>query len=184
MTKKNREEALKAVKQLLNFLGVTDKEIIKKTPERFLKYLETFQISSDLDQVQNILSTSFSENCCSQIITLHNIKFKSICEHHLLPIIGSVNIAYIPKDKILGVSKMARLVNFVSKKPNLQERMSKEIADHMQEYISPDCLIIVKAQHHCMTLRNIANDDSVMTTIIKRGAFETMSHTDCVSLFS
>lgn len=172
-TKPSREEAKEAVKTLLRFIGEDpSREGLLKTPDRVVKsYQEIF--SGYEQNIEEILSTKFYDTSNFQdFIILKDINFNSFCEHHLLPMVGTVDIAYIPDNSVIGISKLARIVEVFARRLQIQEKMTVQIAESLQEYIKPlGVAVRVSASHSCMTLRGVMKNDSVMNTMHYTGVF-------------
>jgi GTP cyclohydrolase I len=140
------------------------------TPARVARmYAEVFAgLAQDPGEV---LRVTFSEDHREMVI-LRDIPFASFCEHHLLPFTGMAHIGYIPNGRIVGVSKLARLVEILSHRPQVQERMTSAIADTLMEHIRPDGVaVLIEAQHTCMTIRGIRKPGATMVTSAVRGGF-------------
>ena len=121
----------------------------------------------------NATYTSFDSNQFGNIVLVKNIEFSSFCEHHLMPFLGVVHIAYIPSDRVIGISKLARIVDKHSKKLQIQERLTKEIAEDLQEAITPiGIAVFVEAKHFCMNIRGAKKRDATTMTTYFRGVFE------------
>ncbi len=169
----SKQEAEDAVRTLLRYLGEDpEREGLVKTPSRVIKsYDELF--GGYKENISNILSTKFYEvGNFQDFVLLRNIKFHSICEHHLLPIIGTVDIAYIPKDCIIGISKLARVVSLFARRLQVQEKMTVQIAETLQTHLAPlGVAAKVSASHNCMTIRGVMQDSSVMETMHYTGVF-------------
>lgn len=162
----SEEEALEAIRKILTWIGEDPlREGLKDTPARVLKsYAEHFA-GYHQDPAQ-ILGVSFTEVANYQgIVTLKNIRFESLCEHHMSPIIGLVHIAYIPNGKIVGISKLARIVGVYAKRLQIQERMTAQIADAIYTYLNAKGVaVIIEAEHHCMMTRGVKNSSAMMYT--------------------
>ncbi|AAY61450.1 GTP cyclohydrolase I [Rickettsia felis str. Pedreira] len=173
MSKPTREEAKEAVRTLLKFIGEDPtREGLLKTPDRVVNsYTEIF--SGYGKDVAEILNTKFYDTCNFQdFILLKDIKFTSFCEHHMLPFIGTVDIAYIPDNCIVGISKLARIVNAFSKRLQIQEKMTVQIAESVQENLKPlGVAVKISALHSCMSMRGVMQDNSVMNTMHYTGIF-------------
>lgn len=169
-----KDDAIKAVKTLLEYIGEnTQREGIIDTPERVVKsYKEIYSgYNADLDEIMNV--KFFEVASFQDIILLKNVSFKSICEHHMLPIIGNVDIAYIPNDSVVGISKLARVVDVFARRLQIQEKMTAEIAEAIDSRLSPKGVAVkVSALHQCMSLRGVLKDDSLMTTLHYTGVFK------------
>jgi GTP cyclohydrolase I len=162
-----------AVREILLAVGEDpDREGLRETPARVARmYAELF---SGLDQdPREHLRKCFTQKY-DEMVLVKDIGFASVCEHHLLPFIGKAHVAYIPSGKIVGLSKLARVVEVVARRPQVQERMTEEIADLlMEELDAQGVAVVIEAMHACMTIRGVRKPDSVCTTSAMRGAFKT-----------
>jgi GTP cyclohydrolase I len=163
----------KAVREILLGLGENpDREGLKDTPKRVAKmYEEVFAgIETDPTEVVTIFETEGHE----EMVILRDIPFYSMCEHHLLPFYGKAHVAYAPrKDRLAGLSKLARIVETISRRPQLQERITTQVADTIMKALKPyGALVIVEAEHLCMTMRGVKKPGARMTTSAVRGVFE------------
>jgi GTP cyclohydrolase I len=148
-------------------------EIMDKTPTRYAKALLEFTKSYEANIFETIGEAVFENEGYNDLIIVQDINFSSICEHHLLPFFGTCNIGYIPKDKIFGLSKFPRLVEFLSKKMHLQERLTKEIADNINKFLEPEGVIVtINSSHSCMCFRGIKSFDSKTQTIYSIGSMK------------
>jgi GTP cyclohydrolase I len=175
MTKKNKaidtERIIKAVKEILTAVGEdTEREGLKKTPERVAKmYVEL--LGGMHEDPKKHLTSTFTENY-DEIVLLRDIPFYSICEHHLMPFIGSAHVAYLPTGSVLGISKLARIVDCFARRLQTQERLTFQIADFLMESLkSQGVAVIIESSHSCMTIRGIKKPGSVMVTSALRGIF-------------
>lgn len=168
-------EAINAVKVLLKFIGENpDREGLVNTPNRVIaRYQE--MLSGYTEDIAQILQTKFKdEKRYSNFILLKNIEFQSMCEHHMLPVIGFVDVAYIPNGFIVGISKIARAVDVFAKRLQLQERMTCQIADALDLHLQPlGVAVRVSAIHSCMTIRGVKKINSSMDTMHYTGQFTT-----------
>ena len=140
----------------------------KETPERIAGFWDEF-----LGYDDNNLSTTFESVSVDQMVMLKDIPFYSLCSHHLLPFSGKVTIAYIAGEKVLGLSKLARVVQKNAHKPQMQESMAQDIADELESLV-PDTLgigVYIKAHHTCMSMRGIKSDGDMVTNVL-RGKFK------------
>lgn len=173
MTKPTKEQAEQAVKTLLDYIGDdTTREGLKDTPARVIRsYNELFV--GYKDSVEAILNKRFTDiSEYNDVVLLKSIDFTSTCEHHMLPFAGTVDIAYIPNGVVLGLSKLARLVDLFSKRLQIQERMTANIAIALQENLNPlGVAVRVSATHSCMTTRGAMKGRSVMDTTHFTGAY-------------
>ena len=172
MNKPIREEAKEAVRTLLKFIGEDPgREGLLKTPDRVIdSYAEMF--SGYGKDAAEILNTKFYETCNFQDFILLNIKFTSFCEHHILPFNGIVDIAYVPDSCIVGISKLARIVNIFARRLQIQEKMTVQIAESVQENLKPlGVAVKISAVHSCMSMRGVMQENSVMNTMHYTGIF-------------
>ena len=170
--KPSKEEAKEAIRTLLRFIGEDpNREGLLKTPDRVVNsYLEMF--SGYEKNVAEILNTKFYACNFQDFILLQDIHFYSLCEHHVLPISGKVDIAYIPDNCIIGISKLARIVNVFARRLQIQEKMTVQIAESLQQYLKPlGVAVKVSAVHSCMSMRGVMQDNSVMSTMHYTGIF-------------
>ena len=162
----SNDEAKKALRLLLKWIGENpEREGLVETPKRVLKaYKEWF--AGYRHNPTEILSKTFKEvEGYREMISLKDVAFHSFCEHHFAPIIGKVHIGYIPNKKVVGLSKLARLVEMFARRLQVQEKMTAEIGNTLQKHL--DCLgvgVIIEAEHHCMSSRGIKKHGSVMKT--------------------
>ena len=181
----SREEALQAVKTLITYIGDNpNRPGLEKTPERVIKAWEQdwgrgYSSSFIAEQTLSILGAEFDDGAenYNQMISVKNIKFTSHCEHHLAEFNGYADIAYIPskeKAKILGLSKLARIVNMFSKRLQVQERLTNQIAEFLQIHCKPQGVgVVIKAKHSCMCSRGVRQDNPLAITSALRGDFLT-----------
>lgn len=170
----NKEEAMDAIETIVRYIeqcGSELREGIENTPERVIQsYEEIF--SGYSDDASEILDSTFNAEGYDGIVLLKDMEFHSTCEHHLQPFSGKGHIAYIPVDKIVGISKLARLLDMHSKRLQNQERITQSVADDIIENLSPlGCAVILEAQHGCMKCRGVRKQNSIMTTSSMRGVF-------------
>ncbi len=162
-----------AVREMLDALGEDpEREGLRDTPERVARsYTEI--LSGLLEDPAEHLGRTF-ENHSRDLVTLSDIEFTSLCEHHLLPVIGTAHIAYLPSHgRVVGLSKLARTVDVFARRPQLQERMTAQIADAIVEHLDPlGVLVLVEARHLCLSMRGAKKRASAMRTVASRGLFE------------
>ncbi len=188
MAKKSKtidtERIRKAVKEILLAVGEdTKREGLKKTPERVARMYAELLGGMHEDPKKHLRSV-FAENY-DEIVLLRNIPFYSICEHHLMPFIGSANVAYLPSGTVLGVSKLARIVDCFARRLQTQERLTYQIADFIMNSLKPQGVaVVLEASHSCMTIRGIKKPGSVMVTSALRGIFrrDPKSRSEVLSL--
>lgn len=162
----------KAVREILLAVGEdTEREGLKGTPQRVAGMYIELLAGMQENPKQHICSV-FTENY-DEIVLLRDIPFYSICEHHLMPFIGSAHVAYLPLGTVLGVSKLARIVDCFAHRLQLQERLTAQIADFLMEGLKPKGVaVVLEASHSCMTIRGIRKPGSVMVTSALRGIFK------------
>jgi GTP cyclohydrolase I len=166
------------VRQLLAELGENpDREGLRDTPKRVEKALKflTSGYAADIDQVLNgaLFSVDYSE-----MVIVKDIDFYSLCEHHLLPFFGKCHIAYIPSHKVIGLSKIPRLVDVFSRRLQVQERLTNQIADTLRDKIAPlGVAVVMEATHLCMSMRGVEKQNSFAVTSAMHGAFRTSART-------
>jgi GTP cyclohydrolase I len=174
----------KAVKEILLAVGEdVEREGLKGTPARVAKMYAELLAGMHEDPKQHLRSV-FTEDY-DEIVMLRDIPFYSICEHHLMPFIGSAHIAYLPSGGILGVSKLARIVDCFARRLQTQERLTGQIADFMMNNLkSRGVAVVLEASHSCMTIRGIKKPGSVMVTSALRGIFrrDPKSRSEIMSL--
>ena len=166
------------IRKLLQDIGEDpEREGLIDTPDRVDKSLRflTKGYRQNIDEIIN--SAIFTEECNDMII-VKNIEFYSLCEHHLLPFYGKCHIGYIPKGKVFGVSKLARLVDCFARRLQLQERLTREVATTIRKSISAEGVgVVMEAQHMCMVMRGVEKQNSVMVTSSMLGTFRSEAAT-------
>ncbi|MBN2210983.1 MAG: GTP cyclohydrolase I FolE [Sedimentisphaerales bacterium] len=163
----------RAVREILLAINEDpDREGLQKTPSRVARmYAELF--AGGAADPRRHVSNVFQENY-DEIVLLKDIPFYSMCEHHLLPFMGQAHIGYMPRGKVLGVSKLARIVDDFSRRPQVQERLTTEIAEFiMSEIDARGVAVVLEATHTCMTIRGVKKPGSVMVTSAMLGAFRS-----------
>ena len=161
----------RAVREILAAIGEDpDREGLLKTPSRVARsYAELMAGLNEDPRVH--LKTVFNERY-DEVVLLRDIEFHSLCEHHLLPFTGRAHVAYLPDGKVVGLSKLARLVEGYARRPQMQERMTTQIADAMMEILSPHGVgVIIEASHFCMMMRGVQKQNSSTVTSAMRGSF-------------
>ena len=161
----------KAVRQILSAVGEDlDRDGLKDTPFRVARMYSELLAGMREDPNKHLVSV-FNENY-DEIVLLRDIPFYSICEHHLMPFIGSAHVAYLPAGRILGVSKLARIVDCFARRLQTQERLTYQIADFLMNNLKPlGVAVVMEAAHSCMTIRGIKKPGSKMVTSNVRGIF-------------
>lgn len=165
----DREKVREGVKMILEGVGEDPgREGLINTPDRVARmYEELFSGMSELSS--EVLDTVFHEDY-DEVVLLKDIEFSSVCEHHLMPFTGKAHVAYLPDGKIVGLSKLARAVEHFAKRPQVQERLTAQIADLISKTLEPKGVaVVLEATHTCMTMRGVKKPGSVMTTSAMRG---------------
>ncbi len=167
------ERAMKLVRHLIEHLGDDPKrEGLLDTPKRVIKSYKEIFGGYGVDP-KKVLGTTFDAAGYNQIVICKDIEMYSTCEHHMIPFVGKVHIGYIPGDRVVGLSKLARLVEVFSRRLQIQEKLTQQIADTMDEVLKPKgVMVIVKAKHLCMCARGVNKQHSEMVTSAIKGAFE------------
>ena len=160
------------VREIIRLIGEdTNREGLRKTPERYEKALKflTGGYHQNVDHVLNGATFSVSYD---EMVVVKDIEFFSLCEHHLLPFFGKAHIAYLPTNKVIGLSKIARLVNMFARRLQIQERMTSQIAKAIEEKIAPQGVgVIIEARHLCMQMRGVEKQHGQAVTSAMLGAF-------------
>ena len=161
------------------------REGLEKTPERAAKAMQFLTHGYDLDPLEILKSALFTEDH-SQMIVVKNIEVYSMCEHHMLPFFGKAHVAYIPNGKIVGLSKIPRIVDAYARRMQVQERLTDQIKDCIEEALQPlGVAVVIEAQHMCMQMRGIEKQNSFTTTSSFTGAFEkNKTRKEFISLIS
>lgn len=167
----NKEKIVEGVKLILEAIGEdVTREGLLETPDRIARMYE--EIFSGIDKTaEKELSKTFDIDR-NDLVLEKDITFYSMCEHHLVPFYGKAHIAYIPKGRVAGLSKLARTVEIYAKKPQLQERLTSEIADALMEYLNAEgVMVVIEAEHMCMTMRGVKKPGTKTLTTTMRGSF-------------
>ena len=169
----NKEKIEAAVKLLLEGIGEdVNREGLVETPARIARMYEEVFAGMEEDVSEFLAKRFHVEN--NDMVLEKDIVFYSMCEHHLLPFYGKAHVAYIPNGEVVGLSKLARTVETYAKRPQLQERMTNQIADAIMEHLNAKgVMVMLEAEHMCMTMRGIKKPGSKTVTCVKGGEFET-----------
>lgn len=175
MTKNIKIDSAKienAVTDILKALGEdTDREGLRLTPKRIARMYAELCAGSRENPADHVKSL-FREKC-DEIVLLRDIPFYSICEHHMMPFIGKAHVAYLPAEFVVGISKLGRIVDCFARRLQMQERLTAQIADFLNEHLKPQGVaVVLEASHSCMTIRGIKKPGSVMVTSALRGIFK------------
>ena len=178
MTKKNISRIEELIKELLIQIGEDPgREGIVRTPERVAKAWDYFSkgYTQDLDAIIN--NAVFTENY-DEMVTIKDIDYFSLCEHHLLPFFGKAHVAYIPDGKLIGLSKVPRIVDMFSRRLQVQERMTENIAKTLNDMLQPKGVaVVIEGEHMCMQMRGVEKQNSYATTSSMKGIFLKDSRT-------
>lgn len=161
------------VRLILEGIGEdVNREGLLETPERISRMCEEIFGGLQLDASEHLQRQFSATN--NRIVMEKDITFYSVCEHHLLPFYGKAHVAYIPGEKVAGLSKLARTVEVFAKRPQIQENMTAQIADAIEKNLNPKgVMVMLEAEHMCMTMRGAKNPGTVTSTIVTRGVFDT-----------
>ena len=167
-----RENIAGLVRKMIALIGEDpNREGLRKTPERFEKALR-FLTSGYNQNVENVLNGATFSVHYDEMVVVKDIEFFSLCEHHLLPFFGKAHVAYLPSKKVLGLSKIARLVNMFARRLQIQERMTSQIAQAIEERVSPEGVgVIIEARHLCMQMRGVEKQHGQAVTSAMLGSF-------------
>jgi GTP cyclohydrolase IA len=175
---KELDQLAKAYRELLEGIGEdSDREGLRRTPDRAARALEflTQGYRQDLDA---IINDAVFESDASEIILVKDIELYSLCEHHLLPFIGRAHVAYIPNGKVIGLSKVARIVDVFARRLQIQENLTTQIAESLMRCLEPaGVAVVVEAKHLCMMMRGVEKQNSVMKTSCLLGVFKEDART-------
>jgi GTP cyclohydrolase I len=174
MSKVDTLKIEKAVRDILEAIGEDpNREGLIGTPSRVARMYEEIFSGIDKDPSDH-LKTLFSSEEHEELVLVKDIPFYSVCEHHLVPFFGKAHVAYLPKDgRLTGLSKLARVIEDLAKRPQLQERITKKTADIIMEELNPyGAIVVVEAEHMCMTMRGVKKPGSKTITSAVRGVFE------------
>ena len=161
-----------AVRTILESVGEDpNREGLLNTPDRVSRMYAELLSGYTID-AKAMINDALFESEVDEMVIVRNIEFSSLCEHHLLPFTGIAHVGYIPRGRIVGLSKLARLVEGYARRPQVQERLTSEVADALMEALQPDgCGVVIEAVHTCMTIRGIEKPGATMVTSAMRGGF-------------
>ena len=178
LPEKDLDKIAKAYHELLHSIGENvDRQGLRRTPDRAARALEflTQGYRQDIDQ---IINDAVFESDASEIILVKDIELYSLCEHHLLPFIGRAHVAYIPNGKVIGLSKVARIVDVFARRLQIQENLTTQIAESLMRCLEPSGVaVVVEAKHLCMMMRGVEKQNSVMKTSCLLGVFKEDART-------
>ena len=162
-------------KSIINHLGEDpEREGLQKPPERIAKAMQFLTQGYDQDAEAVVRSAMFTEEC-SEMVIVKDIEIYSMCEHHMLPFFGRAHVAYIPNGKIVGLSKIARVVDIYARRLQVQERLTQQVLHCLDNTLKPQGVaVVIEASHLCMMMRGVQKQNSVTTTSAFTGQFQTM----------
>lgn len=173
-SKPSRDEAEAAIRVLLEWVGENpDREGLRDTPRRVIKAFDEYCAGYDMDPAAILAKTFTETGGYDGAVLVKSIEFESRCEHHLAPFIGKAHVAYIPNGKIIGLSKIARLVDLFARRLQTQERLTAEISNALQKHLKPKGIaVMMEAEHFCMKVRGVHKDHALTVTTRFLGAYE------------
>ncbi len=160
------------IRQMLVRIGEQpEREGLQRTPLRVAKAMD-FLTSGYSMTVQDVVKNAVFDEKCEEMVIVKDIEFYSMCEHHILPFFGKAHVAYLPNNKVIGLSKVARIVDVFARRLQVQERLTNQIADAMMEILNPHGVgVIIEASHFCMMMRGVQKQNSSTVTSAMRGSF-------------
>jgi GTP cyclohydrolase I len=172
------ESVASLMRKIIALIGEDpEREGLKKTPERYEKALK-FLTSGYHQNVDHLLNGATFSVCYDEMVVVKDIEFFSLCEHHLLPFFGKAHVAYLPSKKVIGLSKVARLVNMYARRLQIQERLTNQVARALEEKIAPQGVgVIIEARHLCMQMRGVEKQHGQAVTSAMLGAFRENKQT-------
>jgi GTP cyclohydrolase I len=175
---KGEETIADLVRKMLTLIGEDpNREGLRRTPERFEKALR-YLTSGYRQDPEKLLNGAMFSVCYDNMVVVKDIELYSLCEHHLLPFFGKCHVAYIPNKKVVGLSKIARLVNMYARRLQIQERLTSQVAKAIQEKLSPEGVgVVIEARHLCMVMRGVEKQHSAAVTSAMLGAFRENKQT-------
>src|SRR4051812_19424401 len=169
----SRTEAEEAVRTLLRWAGDDpSREGLRETPARVVRAFDEFFAGYAIDPAQLLARTFEEVDGYDEMVLLRDIRFESYCEHHMVPIVGKVHIAYLPRHRVVGISKLARVIEVFAKRLQIQEKMTAQIANTIDEVLQPEGVaVVIEGEHQCMTTRGVHKPGVGMITSRMLGAF-------------
>ena len=168
----DRDRIEAAVREMLEAIGENpDRPGLQRTPKRVADAYAEFFAGLDVDPIEHVRDALPLEAGTSEAVILRDIGFRSVCEHHLLPFVGVAHVAYLPKERVIGLSRIPDVVATLSARPQLQERLAEQIADTLVEGLDPNgVLVVLDAVHRCVAARGSRQAESSTVTVVSRGA--------------
>jgi len=178
LPEKDLDQISRAYRQLLESVGEdADREGLRRTPDRAARAFE-FLTQGYRQDLEEIINDAVFASAASEIILVKDIELYSLCEHHLLPFIGRAHVAYIPNGKVIGLSKVARIVDVFARRLQIQENLTTQIAESLMRCLEPSGVaVVVEAKHLCMMMRGVEKQNSVMKTSCLLGTFKDDART-------
>lgn len=166
------ERGARIIRDLLTFIGEDpNREGLAKTPQRVIRSFKELYGGYTVDP-KSVLGTTFESNGYNQMVICKDIEMFSTCEHHMIPFHGKVHIGYVPGERVVGLSKLARLVEVFSRRLQIQEKLTQQIADTLDEVLKPKgAMVVIEAKHFCMCARGVQKQHSSMVTSAIKGGF-------------
>jgi GTP cyclohydrolase I len=166
------------IREMLYRLGDDpQREGLHRTPLRVAKALDFLTSGYDLDVDQLVKGALFTEDC-KEMVLVRDIEFYSLCEHHMLPFFGKAHVGYLPKGKVIGLSKVARVIDVFARRLQVQERLTSQVADALMKSLEPHGIaVVMEASHTCMMMRGVQKQNSTTVTSAMRGTFENDART-------
>ncbi len=173
LARPSREEAEQAVRTLIRWAGDDpEREGLVGTPDRVVRSYEEFFAGYDVDPREMLQRTFEEVEGYDEVVALRDIRLESHCEHHMVPIIGRVHVGYLPDRRVVGISKLARVVDAYAHRLQIQEKMTAQIANTIEKVLKPQGVgVIIKATHHCMATRGVHKADTDLVTSRMLGCF-------------
>jgi len=167
----------RAVREILSAIGEDpDREGLRDTPARVARMYD--ELFGGLHEDPRSHVSKFFQEKCDEVILVRDISFNSMCEHHMLPFMGTAHVAYLPRDRVVGLSKLARVVEGIARRPQVQERMTEQIANLLEEELqAKGVAVVIEAVHTCMTIRGIRKPGSLCVTSAMKGCFRNKAST-------
>lgn len=174
----NLEKVSSSVETILDEIGEDrNRQGLVRTPERVAKSYQ-FLTKGYNENIEEVLNGAIFNEKYDQMVIVKDIDFYSLCEHHIIPFYGKVHVAYIPDGKIVGLSKIPRIVDVFSRRLQVQERMTRQIADTIDKYLTPEGVaVVVEGYHMCMMMRGVQKQNSITTTSAMHGCFKDDART-------
>ena len=174
----NLDDVQAAIRKILSAVGEDpEREGLKRTPERIARMYAELLSGYQVDPIKLVNDALFDVKY-DEMVIVRDIEFYSLCEHHMLPFIGRVHVAYIPDGKVIGLSKIPRIVDLYARRLQVQERMTRQIADFIRDVLHPQGVaVVVEALHLCMSMRGVQKHNARLTTSAMHGAFRANAPT-------